>query len=111
MQTTHSTSSEESEKNNSSQDLLAAQEIMREEYHIKIDREEQENIQRVLQYLGIEPNFVSSMYTSKGTTLDYIVELSKYELLYLRLVCKTGAIVNISEWTKHAKVSHSDSEV
>lgn len=110
MQKQHLTSSEESEKI-SDQDLLVAQEIMREEYHIRIKIEERPNLDRALDYLGIKPNFVSSMYQSTGVTLDFMVDLSKYELLYIRLTVN-GTFVNVTEWNRsREKILHTDPEV
>lgn len=84
---------------------------MREEYHIKVDRTEKEHIERAFKYLGVEPNTVISLNTISGSALEYMVELSKYELLYVRLVCKTGAVVNITEWSNNEKLLHLGSKV
>ncbi len=110
MQTIPSTSLGVSGKNKDSR-VLPARENMREEYHIKIEVSEKEQLDRTLKYLGIEPNFVAALNTGKGMTLDYMVSLSKYELLYLRLSCVTGKIVNVAEWRRNEKILHTDPEV
>lgn len=110
MQTILSTSLKESAKLEHNPGL-PDWETMREEYHIKVNRSEREHVDRVLSHLGVKPTTIVSLNTDKGSTLDYIVDLSKYELLYVRLVIN-GTVVNITEWMRdNEKILHADTKV
>lgn len=72
---------------------------MRKTYHIKINVEEEPSFNKVTKQLGIRPD--SAMFVdldvadrAKGEII-YDIKLSKYELLSLRLICRTGLIKEI----------------
>jgi hypothetical protein len=76
---------------------------MRTTYHIVINREEEAQLERILKHFGTEPSFKASMNTSDSQTFEYLVDLSKYELLYLRLSC-SGKIIEVDT---HEKILHT----
>lgn len=71
---------------------------MRERYHIKIAGEHVPEFERIITQLGVISEFACGL-VENGQILenDYIVELSKYELLYVRLACQAGKIINIKD--------------
>lgn len=84
---------------------------MKQSYHIKVSGEERETIDSVFRYLGAEPEFVSSYDGHPEFSIHYIVDLSKYELLYVRLACKTGYCGKINRKDQHEKIPHISSGV
>jgi hypothetical protein len=77
---------------------------MRKTYHIKINTEEEPSFSKVAKHLGIHPEAtiymdVDVLDKTKGEII-YDIKLSKYELLSLRLMCKTGLIKEIEKGSK-----------
>lgn len=71
---------------------------MRERYHIKVAGEHIPEFEKIITQLGVVSQFVCGIVeNSKPVENDYIVELSKYELLYIRLACRAGKIINIKD--------------
>lgn len=66
---------------------------MRKSYHIHIKEEDRASLDTALKTLGITPS-ITIIMRQTITEWDYIVGLSKYELLYVRLAVK-GDIVYI----------------
>lgn len=82
---------------------------MRKSYHVIIDDEnEVVSYIRVLEKLGVDPEFscTERQYNDNKFKHESVIELSKYELLYLRLSVKTG---NIKEITSNEAVLHPGS--
>ena len=71
---------------------------MRNEYSIVIEHKESEHFKEVLAQMGIK---WLGVHGSGGLT-TYQVNLSKYELLYLRLACKVGKIKAVNFTTVEA---------
>jgi hypothetical protein len=76
---------------------------MRKTYHIRIDKEEEPSFTRFATHLGVKPETIIYMDVdvtdkSKGE-IDFILKLSKYELLSMRLMCK-GSIKEIEKANK-----------
>lgn len=69
---------------------------MRERYHIKIAGEHVAEFERIITQLGVVSKFTCGVRENNQILEnDYIVELSKYELLYIRLACQSGQIINL----------------
>ncbi len=45
---------------------------------------------------------------NEDSAIHYIIELSKYELLYLALSAKTGSVVSIDEWKNRNGIGEND---
>lgn len=84
---------------------------MKRNYHIKLPKEERGTLESVFRQLGVSPDFVSTMDANPEFSVHYIVELSKYELLYIRLACKTGYCTEIMKRTDHEEISHASTGV
>lgn len=69
---------------------------MKKHYHIIITADEKDNIVNAFATLGIEPQHtVINTNEFNIKRYEYIIWLSKYELLYVRLACKTGRVIEI----------------
>lgn len=68
---------------------------MRETYHIIIEKDEQSYLDKVFAHLEVEPEMRITMNSNEENTIHYIVDLSKYELLLVRLSARTGKIVPV----------------
>lgn len=71
---------------------------MRKTYHLCVSYNEGTNVEHALRLLGVKEYTKTNRNTVNHGDLgfDYIVNLSKYELLYLRLRCSTGKMKNIT---------------
>jgi hypothetical protein len=70
---------------------------MKERYHIQIDGEHIDQFKSTIARMGAEYEFGCSLNENgKVLNADFIVELSKYELLYLRLSVRSGKIINLT---------------
>jgi hypothetical protein len=79
---------------------------MRSTYHIKIDKKDHEDLKSVFGRLGMAAEPAVTTNDEHGGHYDYLVELSKYELLFLRLACKTGEIIRVHR--EHQQEMSSD---
>lgn len=70
---------------------------MKTTYHFIIDKDEVENFERIIKHLGASINAKISMNTDTKNTVEYLVHLSKYEFLLVRLSCKLEKIVEVPE--------------
>lgn len=69
----------------------------REKYHFQIPAEERENFRSTVKKLtGEDISWAAFHDFPEGKNYSYLVDLSKYELLYLRLAVKSGTYVNMS---------------
>lgn len=80
--------------------------MMKQRYHIVIedkhDRDENRTqFYRALSHIGIKAS--ADIITGKVDLFEYhyFLELSKYDLLFLKLSCPSGRVVNVDEWEKH----------
>ncbi len=75
---------------------------MRKRYHIKIDKKEEPSFTRIAKHLGITPKVGIYLHEDGDwqPEQDYVIQMSKYELLALRLMFKTGLIKEIEETNK-----------
>jgi hypothetical protein len=80
---------------------------MRTTYHLQIRNEDDHKIQRALKTLGVEPDF-RLVTTGKDSVVDYTVDLSKYELLYVRLSTRIMRAVNVTDWEAEQKTKTHD---
>ena len=75
---------------------------MRKTYHIKIDKEEEPSFTRITEHLGVIPKV--GIYVHEDGEWqpgrDYTIQLSKYELLALRLMFNTRLIKEIEKTNK-----------
>lgn len=70
---------------------------MKKTYHIYVEYNESDNVDYALRHLNVTPTSIKKMPDDKGSgRADYIVSLSKYELLYLRLACSSGKMKDIT---------------
>lgn len=70
---------------------------MRNKYHIVIEKNEDENFKSILETLKITAELRTDSVSFDANHIDYVIFLSKYELLYMRLTCKTGHLFNLDE--------------
>ena len=73
---------------------------MRSTYCITADSSEEDNFELALAVLcrkATSCQYRPADADNANYEIDYTVDLSKYELLYLRLTCKSNKIVNLSE--------------
>ena len=71
---------------------------MKKRYHIAITEDNLRSFEDAASALGVDSSFTSKLTSTAGwTRYDYVMELSKYELLYLRLVCPMEKLVDISD--------------
>lgn len=73
---------------------------MRSTYRITADSTEEDSFDRALAVLCREATSICYRSVETGNVeyeIDYTVDLSKYELLYLRLTCKSNKVVNLSD--------------
>ena len=66
---------------------------MKSKYSIVIEKEEKEHFKEVLNTI----NVTGKLKSSNAETVVYHVDLSKYEFLSLRLLCKVGKIKALTE--------------
>jgi len=70
--------------------------MMRQRYHIVLDGDNWSSFQDAAKSLSIDTSFESKLTSTNGwSQYDYIVELSKYELLFLRLSCPMKKLVQL----------------
>lgn len=74
---------------------------MRNKYHIKINRDKAHQLETVAR--GFERPLHRLATTKHGSVLtdEYLVDLSKYELLYTRLTCHADSIIEMDEFYQH----------
>lgn len=73
---------------------------MKSTYHIIIDKEDKDKLEDILTSFGTDISAkVVTTLEDNNTVIDYIVTLSKYELLYIRLACNSGKIKDITNRT------------
>lgn len=73
---------------------------MKDRYHVKIDGEHIDQFKNAISTMKLEYEFGTSLNeNNRVIEADFIVELSKYELLYLRLACQSGKIINLADVT------------
>jgi hypothetical protein len=71
---------------------------MKARYHIVLDGDNWNIFQDASTVLSIDTSFVSKLTSTNGwTQYDYILDLSKYELLYLRLACPMKSLKEITK--------------
>jgi hypothetical protein len=80
---------------------------MKHRYHIRIDRKELANFQSALLRLNIVETYSVITNTDQGAYYDYLLNLAKYELLYIRLSAVTVDIVQIDTGQYEAKTDKS----
>ena len=74
---------------------------MRKSYHFTIPGHERKNFKQVLKRLGLkEDTVVSTVDKHNVRQHDFVVAVSKYELLYIRLACEHGSYVDIEAFQK-----------
>ena len=66
---------------------------MRKKYNIIVNTREEPNVERTLNTLN--RNYERATVTGNNEKISYTVNLSKYELLFLRLNCKSGKVLRI----------------
>ena len=66
---------------------------MRKKYNIVVNTREEPNVERTLNTLN--RNYERAIVTGNNEKISYTVNLSKYELLFLRLNCKSGKVLRI----------------
>jgi hypothetical protein len=78
---------------------------MRREYHFKFTNEDNEykKFENLVKKLGLK---IDAKIHGSGKYYDYIVSLSKYELLYIGLSCRTGEYVDVTEYIKNRGKKH-----
>ena len=74
---------------------------MRTTYHLVTYGHEDELLDKVCAFLGapISTSIITHSSTSPERKVDTIVELSKYELLYVRLTVKLEDIIEVGDTT------------
>ncbi len=75
---------------------------MRKVYKICVEDPEKENVENAFKHLGVTED-TRLLHGDAGDRVEYVVSLSKYELLYLRLSCKSGTLKNITAAKKKIK--------
>lgn len=73
---------------------------MKKKYHIRIDKKDESTFHEVTEHIGVEPALRGIYIAEDGDfqcEQDYTILLSKYELLALRLMCKTGLIKEVEK--------------
>lgn len=71
---------------------------MKGRYHIKVSGDDKTQFEKILRTISISDTaVVSSTMPDGDKVFDYILDLSKYELLYLRLAAKSGEVVDITD--------------
>jgi hypothetical protein len=71
---------------------------MKRRYHIAIDKNNWNIFRDVFAVLSINPELVSKLTSTNGwIQYNYLVDLSKYELLYLRLACPMKSLKEITK--------------
>lgn len=71
---------------------------MKRKYHFKFDKTEGKNFERVIKGLRLKIDTkVKHRIDMETVGYDYIVSLSKYELLFVGLSCRAGEYVDITE--------------
>lgn len=73
---------------------------MKKKYHIVIEDTFKEELCSALTLLGVKKEKINSRgeYDKDGRLtmyLEYLVDLTKYELLFLRLACKSGEFMKV----------------
>ena len=72
---------------------------MRTKYRITIDEDERGNFDRVLSVFDRKTTTETAIGSDRAGVvryeIEYTVDLSKYELLYLRLSCKINNVINL----------------
>ena len=71
---------------------------MKQKYHITIPCSEKKHFLGVLKSLNITPHLFGGMDDGIKNSHFYFVEMSKYELLYVRLACNHGEYRNVTQW-------------
>lgn len=78
---------------------------MKKKFHIIISKEDEQEFQKVLELLNISHTmkmyYVDSMISANDEVI-YKINLSKYELLFIRLSIKTKQLKELSEEILHA---------
>ena len=64
---------------------------MKKKYHIKIKETKEHQVKDALKLIGVIPEKVDA----DSSIRNYIVSLSKYELLFLRCACSSGEFVKL----------------
>jgi len=79
--------------------------MMRNTYHLTILKEDDNNFQRVVKDRKFK---IEQRITINGNTIkpevQYMIKLSKYEFLYIRLSVRILNAVNVDEWNLARKV-------
>lgn len=84
---------------------------MRNRYHIVIEEENSEEFVECMNHLGCSYEYVYRLnHNNKSIKRHYIAAMSKYELLYLRLTCSTGKIVDIEEFERQSLLTMVQNE-
>lgn len=79
--------------------------MIRKRYHFEILENNRIHFQTVVKDLTgdiVTPTITTNI--KHKTIYSYFVSLSKYELLYLRLVSSGGKFVNVDEWEQNSLV-------
>jgi hypothetical protein len=74
--------------------------MLRPTYHLTVPKEDDSKFQLALRTVGIVYNarITNNGMTEADSVVEYVVELSKYELLYVCLASKVTRVVNVNEW-------------
>ena len=73
--------------------------MLRPTYHLKIRQRDEEKFLNALKAVGKDYEYrISDIGEPEDSYLNYIVKLSKYELLYVRLATPVLDTVNVDEW-------------
>ena len=69
-------------------------------YHLKIKKNDESSFLEALKAVNtsFEHKITNNGASNEDSYLDYIVQLSKYELLYVRLAAPVIDTINIDEW-------------
>lgn len=80
---------------------------MKTKYHIIIDDNNRDELELCLKKMGVGTEFVSRTHYGDRIEAHYLVSLTKYELLYLRLACTTtGKVIDVDAWELANKKQH-----
>jgi hypothetical protein len=85
--------------------------MLRPTYHLTVPKEDDSKFQRALRTVGRTYNvrITNNGMTDADSVVEYVVELSKYELLYVCLASKVIRQVNVNEWKiEQAETSQGD---
>lgn len=78
---------------------------MKRKYHFKFNKTEGKNFEQVIKGLGLKVDTkIKHRLNMQTIGYDYMVALSKYELLYVGLSCKSGEYSDVTD--HHEKALH-----